>query len=52
MSNITIPTVRYKQLLHDSKILNALYAGGVDNWEWYGEALAELNADEEEEEDE
>lgn len=54
MSEITIPTSRYKQLLKDSKILAALHAGGVDNWEWYSESLndAGLYDDEEEEEDE
>lgn len=24
------------------QILNALKAGGVDNWEWYGESMCEL----------
>lgn len=27
------------QLQEDSIILHKLYAAGVDNWEWYGEAL-------------
>lgn len=48
---ITIPEHRYKQLLEDSKILNALYAGGVDNWEWYSEALQEAGVYDEEEEE-
>ena len=43
---VTIRKVRYEQLLEDSKILNKLYAAGVDNWEWYGEALSgQLEAD-------
>lgn len=33
---------RYKELLHAEKVLDALYAGGVDNWEWYGDALDAL----------
>jgi hypothetical protein len=36
---ITITVERYEELLEAEKILNALYAGGVDNWEWYEEAL-------------
>jgi len=35
----------------DSEELAALYAAGVDNWEWYGEAVSSLHRDEEEEED-
>jgi len=29
----------YNKLISDQKILEALKAGGVDNWEWYGESL-------------
>lgn len=43
---VTIPIERYKQLLRDSKVLNALEAGGVDNWEWYGEALESMEDEE------
>ena len=39
-----------KQLLKAEKKLNALEAGGVDNWEWYGEALSALFKEEEREE--
>jgi hypothetical protein len=39
---VTITKKEYESLLEDSKILQALYAGGVDNWEWYGESLASL----------
>lgn len=35
-----LPLARYNELLRAEKILNALYAGGVDNWEWYGESLS------------
>lgn len=40
---VTITIAEYEMLKYDQKVLNALYAGGVDNWEWYGEALSELN---------
>ena len=39
---ITIPVSRYKELLKSEEILDALYAGGVDNWEWYSESLKEV----------
>jgi hypothetical protein len=39
---VTISRSEYEQLLEDQKILNALIAGGVDNWEWYDESLAVL----------
>lgn len=38
---IEITEERYKELLEAEKILNALYAGGVDNWEWYDASLEE-----------
>lgn len=33
-------------------ILCALEAGGVDNWEWYGESIKDFFREEEEEEEE
>lgn len=45
---VTIPRKEYDALLQGDRILNALYAGGVDNWEWYGEALSALYDEEEE----
>ena len=44
---------RYKELIIAEAVLNALYAGGVDNWEWYSESLiaAGLAEDEDENED-
>jgi hypothetical protein len=40
---ITISVERYNELIRSEKILNALYAGGVDNWEWYEEALENMD---------
>ena len=52
---ITIPEIRYKELLRDSEVLAALHMGGVDNWEWYGDSLRDAGLkyfdDEDEEED-
>lgn len=33
------------QLVEDQLCLNALYEGGVDNWEWYDEALNEVSSE-------
>jgi len=41
---------RMKELLRSEAKLNALEAGGVDNWEWYGESLKEYHAENELEE--
>ncbi len=38
----------YKQLKKDQKMLRALEAGGVDNWEWYEDSLEQFWAEEEE----
>ena len=43
---IEITEERYKELMHSEKVLNALYAGGVDNWDWYDESLSELEDEE------
>ena len=31
--------IRNKSLEHDSSVLAALEAGGVDNWEWYDQSI-------------
>lgn len=36
---ITISKEAYLRFLVNSEILNRLYSGGVDNWEWFGESL-------------
>jgi hypothetical protein len=43
---VTITTKEYEGLLEDQQILRALYAGGVDNWQWYSESLEGLFNDE------
>jgi hypothetical protein len=42
METVTISKTEYEELLESQKILNALYAGGVDNWEWYDASLEDL----------
>ena len=39
---ITISKSEYLRLQKVDEILEALYAGGVDNWEWYGASLENL----------
>ena len=48
---VTIPGVVYDRLLRVEKELDALHAGGVDNWDWYSESLKDAGLIEEEEED-
>ncbi len=36
---IDISVERFLKLLNAERILNALYDGGVDNWEWYEDSL-------------
>jgi hypothetical protein len=38
---------RYERLIEDQDKLNALEQAGVDNWEWYGEAMRTLDSDDE-----
>lgn len=40
---ITVLDEEYEQLRKDSYFLNCLRAAGVDNWEWYGDAVEEYN---------
>ena len=44
---ITISRKEYDALKKDARILEALYAGGVDNWEWYGDALSSIEDEKE-----
>jgi len=45
---ITISKKKYDDLVKDSRELSALHAGGVDNWEWYGESMRNIWDDEDE----
>lgn len=51
---ITIDQKRYDELLLAERKLDALEAGGVDNWEWYYESLKQAGFydDDEDEDDE
>lgn len=40
-SNRTISKRKYEELMDRNRKLSALEAGGVDNWEWYGESLSQ-----------
>lgn len=40
---VNIPETEYRELLDRSEKLAALEAGGVDNWEWYDEAMSSLD---------
>lgn len=48
----TVSKEDYESLLDDSAKLNSLINGGVDNWEWYWEALEEYRTWKGDEEDE
>lgn len=47
MKKYIIDEKELEQLIKNSQELSALERGGVDNWEWYGEALEGYNEDEE-----
>lgn len=40
-SNKSISKKEYEELLNRDRKLSALEAGGVDNWEWYGDSLVQ-----------
>ena len=39
---VTLPAERYDELLATERRMTALERHGVDNWEWYGDAMEEL----------
>lgn len=43
MEMIKISMEEYKELLYKARILNALKASGVENWEWYEDALSDFH---------
>lgn len=40
--SVTIWKTEYDELIKDQRKLRALEAAGVDNWEWYGDAMDTL----------
>jgi len=40
---VTITVKEYTKLKEDARILQALYDAGVDNWEWFDDALNSLD---------
>lgn len=40
---IKVSQKEYKQLIRDQKILRALEAGGVEDWEWYSESINSID---------
>lgn len=44
---ILVDTEKYWQMVRDQKLLQALQAGGVDNWEGYDDCLEEVEDDDE-----
>lgn len=46
MKKYIISEKELTSLIKDSWKLNALENGGVDNWEWYGDALEDYDEDE------
>lgn len=45
MELVAITIDEYRRLLRDSYTLEALEVGGVDNWTWYGDSLADVDID-------
>lgn len=41
IKTVTISKKEYEELLDDSLFLNCLRNNGVDNWDWYDEAVEE-----------
>lgn len=39
-NTVTITLDHFGELLNDSRLLRALIDSGVDNWQWYDEAIA------------
>ena len=48
---ITISLEAYEELLRDQYFLNCLRNAGVDNWDWYSEAVDEFQQEYPDDED-
>ena len=44
---VTITKKEYEKLKEDRRLLEALVAAGIDNWDGYDEAIAILDSEEE-----
>ena len=44
-SGVVLSDNRHEELIEAERKLGALEAAGVDNWEWYGEAMSALDGD-------
>lgn len=42
MSEVKINAKQLQKLERSQRMLDALLAGGVDNWEWYSESLKDF----------
>ncbi len=49
---VILSRAAYNQLIEDRRELRALHAGGVDNWDYYYDALKDAGLIDDEEEDE
>ena len=47
MSEVKINAKQLQKLERSQRMLDALLAGGVDNWEWYSESLKDFRKEEE-----
>lgn len=47
IEEITIPLDKFKELVEDQKLLNALRAAGVDNWEGWDSVVSDDNEESE-----
>lgn len=43
VDTVTITKELYNHLRRDARVLRALEAGGVDNWEWYEDSLSDCD---------
>jgi hypothetical protein len=48
---MTLSKERIQELKDKEELLDALYTAGVDDWEWYGDAVGEINQRKQKEEE-
>lgn len=49
MKMYQVPEDQLIELLENQMLCNALQAGGVDNWDWYGESISDFIEEEKQE---